>query len=447
MQLICFSVSHHNTPVELRECLALPPEMLEEALNRVPLHAGRYKPLSELVALSTCNRLEIYALVAFPKTEDEDEEEADASQLLLDYLREAFAIPVDLMAASMHIFSGIEVVEHLFMVTAGLDSVAIGETQILGQVSHALDTCLSLGYTRHALASLFRSAIHAGKRVRTETEIGRHPTSISSVAIQLAEQVTGSLATKSVLVIGTGKMGKLAIDELRERGARQIVLANRTFRHASELAERVGASALPLDRIAEGLAEADLVITSTSSPRPIIHKELITEVMAQRPQTPLTLVDLSVPRNIETNVREIHSVQVFDMDDLQSFVNTADLSSHHELSYARQIVAEEVAGVENLLMTMPFIGELHRKVELIRQRELERTLRNLPGADPQVSEQLEIFSRALVRKILHEPTMHLRTETDPAALREYVDSLTRLFDLDEHPAQFSLQASEAARVK
>jgi glutamyl-tRNA reductase len=321
----------------------------------------------------------------------------------------------------------------LFEVAAGLDSIAIGETQILGQVSRALDAALRLGSARHVLSSLFRSAIHAGKRVQNETEIGRHPTSISSIAVQLGESKLGALTGRKVLVVGAGKMGRYAITALKERGARQITLINRTYKHASEMAELSGGNieVLAYERLAEGLVEADLVFISTTAPLPIIRQGLIAEVMVQRPEKVLTLIDLAVPRNVETKVTEITNVRLLDMDDIQSYARHADLSSHHNIASAKLILEEETAEYEKLLRVIPFIGELHKKVEKLRQLEVERTLRNLHNPEPQVSEQIELLSRSLVRKILHEPTMHLRSESDQETLNDYVDTLAKLFDLSE----------------
>jgi len=431
MLLLCLSVSHHNAPVELRESLSLGSDVIDDAFSKTPIRTGSFETITEMAILSTCNRLEVYALAMLP--EGADESPQAALQTVLAYLQEVFEIPVNLVEPFFHPYSGIQVVEHLFDVASGLDSIAIGETQILGQVSRALDTAIRLGSARHVLSSLFQSAIHAGKRVQNETEIGRHPTSISSIAVQLAEAKLGTLSSQKILIIGAGKMGGYAIAALKERGARQITLSNRTYQHTSEMVKQSGGAVevLPFDRLAEGLVDADLVFTSTAAPLPIIGQDLVAEVMSQRPQKPLTLIDLAVPRNVETRVNEIPNVQVLDMDDLQSYVKNADLSSHQNIASAKLILEEEVAGYEKLLRVIPFIGELHKKVEKIRQHEVERALRNLHNPEPQVSEQIELLSQALVRKILHEPTMHLRTESNHETLNDYVDTLAKLFDLSE----------------
>ena len=437
MRLICLSVSHHNTSVEMRECLSITPDRIESALSRFPTRVGEFEPIHEVVFLSTCNRLEIYGLIS---SNDELAEDSNSIfQPVLTYLRDVFEIPIHPIEPYFRFYTGNSTVAHLFQVTAGLDSIAIGETQILGQVSQALDIALQCGSARHVLASLFRAAIHAGKRVRNETEIGRRPISISSIAVQLAETTLGTLTDKQILVIGAGKMSGYAITSLREHGVQEITLANRTYQRATEMVAKYGGEALPFEDIPAGLKDADVVFTSTAALQPILHWKLMGEIMSHRPHRPLTLIDLAVPRNVETRVREIANVQLFDMDDLQRYVNTAKVGCHQNIAYAKTIVAEEVADYENLLQVIPFIGELHKKVEQIRQSEVARTLRHLSDPDPEVLEQIDLLSRALVRKILHEPTMHLRTETNQETLNDYVDTLARLFDLSEPEPDLSLK--------
>ncbi|KAF0108949.1 MAG: glutamyl-tRNA reductase [Chloroflexi bacterium] len=437
MRLICLSISHHNTPVELRECLGLTSDMIDSALSKFPIRQGVFEPILEMVFLSTCNRLEIYALVSLTQALEENSNSIFLP--ILTYLREVLKIATYPIEPYFRSFTGNSTVEHLFQVTAGLDSIAIGETQILGQVSQALENALRCGSARYVLGSFFRSAIHAGKRVRSETEIGRNPISISSIAVQFTEAILGTLFNKQILVIGAGKMGGDAIRSLRENGAQKIILTNRTYQRATELVAKYGVEALPFEHMSDSLKDIDIVFTSTAAAQPILHRELIGEVMSHRPHRQLTLIDLAVPRNVETRVREITNVQLFDMDDLQSYVTTSGVGSHQNIALAKSIVDEEVADYEKLLRVIPFIGELHKKVEHIRQYEVARTLRHLTNPDPEVLEQINLLSHALVRKILHEPTMHLRTETNQETLNDYVDTLARLFDLSEREPDLSIK--------
>ena len=437
MRPICLSITHHNTPVELRECLSLSNEMIEDAARTHPLRAGRYEAIKEMVILSTCNRLEIYTATA--QTYGQGYQPQAVLDSLQEYLNTAFQIPLERIKPYLRIYTEIQAVEHLFKVTAGLDSIAIGETQILGQVSHAFDFALRLGTARHVLSSMFRAAIHTGKQVHSATEIGQHPISLSLLAVELAEEQLGALKDCKILVVGAGKMGGYTLDVLRSRGVRQVFLTNRTIERAEELAGRSGARVLPFEQLPEALVDADLVFTSTAAPQPLLHSDLIARVMARRPQRTLILVDLAVPRNISPQVKKLRGVRAYDMDDLQAFARRSPANSPIQIARAEAILQQELAEYAKLLQIMPLIGELHRKVEELRQREVEKTLRQLPDADPQVSERIEVLSRSLVRKILHEPTMHLRTEEDQESLSQYAGVISRLFDLHDSEAAIASQ--------
>jgi glutamyl-tRNA reductase len=423
MQLICLSATYPNTPLEVLECLNLPEAVLEDVLSERPIREGAYTSVRELAVLSTCNRLEVYALIR----------EEDGA--LLDYVHRLYPLPAARIDPFLRRYEGMAAARHLFRVAAGLDSIALGETQILGQVARALEAGLRLGITRHALSSLFRAAVRAGKRVRSETEIGRRPVHVGSLGVALAEMRCGGLAGRTALVIGTGKIGGATIAELRERGVREILLANRRMETSHEAAGAYGGTALPYRELFEGLIAADLVITSTSASAAVIETEMVQAAMSGRAGRALAFVDLGMPRNVAPGVRQIPGVQVFDMDDIQAFALSAGASGHAGLAQAEAIVAVEVAEYEKLLKIIPFLGELHRKVEQIRRQELEKALRNLNGAAPEVAEQMEIFSQSLVRKILHEPTMHLRSQAEGETLNDYVDALAKLFDLGENPAE------------
>jgi glutamyl-tRNA reductase len=426
MRLVCLSASHHTTPLALRECLSLSPERIAEALTRHPVRHDSADALAGLVVLSTCNRLELYALVAVP----DGMEDAEAAAPLLSILKDEFELPQETMQPYIQLRSGLQAAEHLFRVAAGLDSIAVGETQILGQVARAFEAAQHLGSAGHFLSSLFRSAIHAAKRAHSETGLGRHPTSLSALAVELGEARLGPLADRSTLVVGAGKMGTLALEALRERHARQIQLANRSLEHARERVHPPLERALALDCLPEALEQADLVLVAASAPAPLLSRPMLAAALAQRPQRLLTVIDLSVPRSVDPACSYLPGLHLFDLDGLQEYVRTSAGSRNEELQAAQQILSEELAAFDQLLQVMPLIGELHKKVEQIRQREVQRSLRRL-GADPdpRVAGQIELLSRSLVNKILHEPTMHLRSETDKATLGEYVQTLSALFDL------------------
>jgi glutamyl-tRNA reductase len=426
MHLICLSLSHQNTPLKLRESFSLRDEAITNGLQQHAINRDDFMALRELIVLSTCNRLEVYALVA-----DDEEASDQAHSLLGDYLRHGLTLPIHLAQPFFRRFSGDAVVEHLFRVATGLDSIAIGETQILGQVSHALELALRLGTARHVLSGLFRAAIFSAKRVHTETEIGRHPVSLNAIAIHLAQESSGALDSKHILVIGAGKMGRGTLEALHQAGSPEIRVTSPTYAHVLEITHCCGGSPLPFDQLAEGLAWADVCFISTAAAEPVLDLERVARVTAQRSQQPLTLIDISVPRNVDPCVRRLAGVSLFDMDDLQAYAQENFTRSHQEISRALEIVQEEIQAYLKLLRIVPFIGQLHRKIEDIRQREVEKTLKRLQDASPEIGEQIELLSRSLVRKILHEPTTHLRSETNQETLNEYVDALGKLFDLSE----------------
>ncbi len=439
MQIICLSISYHNTPVELRECFSISDEAIAAVLAQNLLRSGEFAAINELVILSTCNRLELYATVALPS--GVEEKPAAVYQPLLAYMRRALPIngPFE---SYLHRYHGIRAARHLFRVTSGMDSIALGESQILGQVSRALETAMRQGSARHVLPSLFQTAVHIGKRVHNETEIGRRPASIGLLAVQLAEIELGGFAGRKVLVIGAGKIGGHTLDALRAQGATTIYLANRTYQRALEVTSRSGGSALPYEQLFEGLAAADVVFTATAASSPILSSRQVEEVMARRPGRPLAMLDLAVPRNIDTRAKDIPGVHLYDMDDIQAFAREDGRQSNPEIAQAEAIVAEETAEYERLLRIIPFLGELHKKAEELRQREVERALQHLHNPDPEVTQQLDLLSKSLVRKILHEPTMHLRSEANRDTLKDYLKILSALFDIN-HPQAALLGEEEA----
>jgi glutamyl-tRNA reductase len=440
MQLICLSLSHHNTPLKLRESFSLPDASIAAALEKQPVGSAEFEALREMIVLSTCNRLEVYALVAFTGASEETPEQA--FDLLFAYLSLVYALPIGPVEPYFRRFSADAVVEHIFRVTTGLDSIAIGETQILGQVSRALDTALQLGSARHVLSGLFRAAIFTGRRVHTETEIGRHPVSLNSIAIHLAQVTSGPLDGRKILIIGAGKMGKATLEALLQESRCAASVTSPTYAHVLEVTTCCGGTPLPYARLEEGLADADVVFVSTASVELVLTAEMIAEALGKRPERSLTLIDCSVPRNVDPQARAIQGVRLFDMDDLQAYAQENFTRSNLEIARAMEIVAEETGGYLKLLRIVPFIGQLHRKIEDIRQREVEKTLKRLRDTSPEVNEQIEQLSRSLVRKILHEPTSHLRSESNQETLNEYVDALGKLFDLSEQPNDLQPETGE-----
>ena len=307
----------------------------------------------------------------------------------------------------------------------------LGEPQILGQVADAYEAALAAGAIGPVLSALFRAAIRAGKRARSETAISRNPASVGSVAVRLAEQIVGELTSRRVLVIGAGEMGELAVEALRARGVRRVTVVNRTHRRAVELAERWGGEALSFEYLAEALHAADIVISSTAAPHIIIDSEIVQRAMTHRDR-PLVLIDIAMPRDVDSAAADAPGVHVFDLDYLHTRLEGAIAERQSEIPRVKAIVAEEVTVFDSWLRgldILPVISDLRVKAERIRQRELDRTLHHLPDLDPATRQQIERLSESLVNKLLHEPTRQLRAEAGNGHAAEYAQTIRHLFGL------------------
>lgn len=422
-QLVCLGLNHHTATIELRERFShLPGLVVQQTVACETV-------LSELVILSTCNRVEFYAYT--------QADVQDARVAMIQLLAGTQALAATEFADHLYFYTGEEVVEHLCRVACGLDSLVLGEPQILGQINNA---CLAAqqGKTMGPVLSLlFRVAIQAGKRARTETKISSNPASVSSVALALAEKLSGALQQQRVLVIGLGEIGNLTLKLLKARGVTRLAIANRTRETAERfVAQWEGESHKPtcynLDELPQALALADVVISATRAPLPLINADMVGAVMAQRPAERLVLVDLAVPRDIDPATSTIPNVTLFDVDDLQSSLDAALLARQAEIPHVEIIIAEEIANwIRKFqeLMVEPVVVDLRQRAETIRQRELARTLRNLGDVDAQTMAHLQNFSRALVNQLLHEPTVQLKKKASQPQATEYALTVRELFGL------------------
>jgi glutamyl-tRNA reductase len=433
MHILCLGLNHVTAPIVLRERLTFPAPALKAALAR--FGCGRYShpgSITEFTILSTCNRLELYGLL-----QNDSPDPGDSFAAFVDFLVETRGVSAIEFEAHLYRYVGAEAVEHLCNVAAGLDSMILGEPQILGQVADAYEAALTTGACGPVLSALFRAAIRAGKRARTETGISRNPASVSSVAVRLAEQSVGELASRRVLVIGAGEMGELAVEALRARGVRQVTVVNRTYRRAVELAGRWDGEALSFEYLPQAIHAADIVISSTGAPHIIIGAEMARQAMADRTR-PLAVIDIAMPRDVDPAVGDIPGVHLYDLDQLHTRLEGAIAERHSEVPRVEAIVAEEVSGFDAWLRgvdMMPVVADLRAKAEHIRQRELERTLRSLPDLDPETRRHLERFSESLVNKLLHEPTRQLRTEAGNGHAAEYAQAVRHLFGLAVEPVR------------
>ncbi|HZW03439.1 MAG TPA: glutamyl-tRNA reductase [Anaerolineaceae bacterium] len=429
MKFYCLGISHQTAALEVREPINAAVSDLSAALRFYRENVERFLGAhSELAVLTTCNRFEVYA--ADPR-EDNQPARSDQAvfQVLLAYIEELTGSSMSERMPQFYRYHDLAVVEHLFRVASGLESQVLGEPQILGQVADALETAVRVKTARHTLSTLFRAALSTGKRAQTETKIGYKPASLSSVAVNVAEQQVGKLRARAILVVGSGEMSQLAVKAFRLRAAQNVTVVSRTYAHAVFLAAQSESKARPFDELPAALRDADIVVSATAAQQPILGVELVRQVMQHREDRPLILVDLAVPRDVDPGVRAIPGVRLFDLDDLKKRL---DDTVHHRQVEAAQvgaIVAGEVQAFARWMEVIPTIGKLHRKAERIRQREVQRIRQHLPDLDPDVEAQIEHLSSSLIKKLLHEPTVKLRKQVDQDQLEEHVASLNFLFGL------------------
>jgi glutamyl-tRNA reductase len=406
MRIVLVGVSHHRAPVELRERAALGREQAAELARVLKGESG------EAVCLSTCNRTELYLA---DESGEDAERRAEAALLALESELGPALYRLGDEAAALH----------LFRVAAGLDSMVPGEGENLGQVRAAYDA----GAPGPVLDRLFRQALHAGRKARVETAIGESPASVSSAAAALAEQVFGDLRGRKVLVVGAGKIGDLAARNLLSRGADIAWIANRTADRAAGLAARFGGEALPLDRVGEQLASADVVISCTSATGWILERSQVERVVPSRRGRPLFLIDLAVPRDLDPSIHELEDCYLYDIDDLQAVVAVTLAGRRREAERAEGIVAEEAERFREWqasLDVVPAIASLRARAEEIRAAELRRA--KLSESERRAAESV---TAAVLNKLLHLPTVRMKEAAAAADGVIYADAVRHLFGLED----------------
>jgi glutamyl-tRNA reductase len=432
-ELLALGANHKTAPLPLREKLALP----DGRAGRVLAELVEHEAVHEAVAISTCNRTELYLVTADPV-----EAESTALGILS---RQSGLRPTELLGA-IYSLRGSPAVEHLFSVTAGLDSMIVGEAEVQGQVKRSYEMALVEGVTGPVTNRLFRDALAAGKRVRSETDVSRSSVSVSSVAVKLASDFLGDLSARRVLVIGAGENAELTARALRDRGVETLFVANRRFERALALAQRYGGRAISFDDLPAELEHADIVVSSTGAPHQIVGREELEFVAASRMGRPLVMIDLAVPRDIEPSVRDCPGIALYDMDDLQAEVARNLSGRQAEADEARVLVREDVVRFEEWLESLdvvPTISALRQRGdEIVEQvlRENESRWESLSDAD---RERLATMASAVVSRLLHEPTRRLRGAAGEGSSYRYVHALHELFGLE---AALAPQAKAPAEV-
>ncbi len=420
MNIIVVGLSHKTASVDIREKVAFSPNSIE-------------KPLAELVALdgivegiivSTCNRVEIYAT-----TRDIAGGIARIRRFLADYHHLAY----DLLEPHLYSYHGEEAIRHVFRVASSLDSMVVGEPQILGQIKTSYGYAAEYKTSGIILNRFLHKAFSVAKRVRTETKIASSAVSVSFAAVELARKIFGSLHDKTVLLIGAGEMCELAARHFLTNGAKGVLVTNRTFEKAQRLAEEFNGEAIPFEDLFLHLHKADIVLTSTGAPHAIITPSDLEEVVRRRRMRPMFLIDIAVPRDIDPAVNDLDAVYLYDMDDLQQVVAANLEGRRQEADKAEAIINEEIVQFYKWVATLevtPTIVALRQRFDELRRAELERTLANWKDAPADTEKRLEALTSAFMNKLLHQPTAVLKKAGQGNRTDLYLDALRALFDLE-----------------
>lgn len=434
--IILLGMNHKTAPVEIREQLAVACRKEVNPLHMLP-HLDH---VDELVFLSTCNRVEfLFTCGALA------EGIGEVKALLRTHVGLPTSVPLD---SYLYVHKDLEAVKHLFMVASSLDSMVVGEPQILGQLKDAYRLAVEYRTVKTVLNRLVHKSFSVAKRVRTETCIGSCAVSVSYAAVELARKIFGHIQDKKVLLIGAGEMAELAAEHFLRQGVRSMMVANRTLERAVELAARFKAETVPFDLLLEELKATDIVVSSTGAREPIISYRDVRSRMRERRNKPLFFIDIAVPRDIDPKVNEIDNVYVYDIDDLQGVIEFNKEERLSEARAAEHIINEETIKFRNWMESLnvvPTIISVREKAERIRQNELRKTFSQLPDLTDKEKEAIEILTSSIIKKMLHDPIMFLKKKAQRDTWAVYMDFTLQLFNLIE--AMDEVDAAQAENEK
>ncbi|MDO8426074.1 MAG: glutamyl-tRNA reductase [Deltaproteobacteria bacterium] len=419
MNLIIVGLNHRTSPVEIREKLSFPAQTIGEPLRKLTNHYG----LNEAVILSTCNRVEVLAI-----TNDIEK----GTWQIKRFLSEFHGIPLNKLDDHLYVQQGENAVKHLFRVGAGLDSMVMGEPQILGQVKDSYGYAVQHNTAGVIVNKLYHKAFQVAKRIRSETKIGESAVSISFAAVELARKIFGDLSGKTAMLVGAGEMAELAAKHLQSNGIREIIVANRTHEKAVELVKGFCGTAIMFREFPHFLKNVDIVIASTGAPNFIIRPDQVQDVMRERKQKPMFFIDISVPRNVDPLVNNIDNCYVYDVDDLQGVVASNLQERKKEAEDAEKIIEEEIEKFYRWIKSLdvvPTIIALRQSCDQIRKAELSKAMQSLGNLTEKDQKVLEAMTSAIVNKILHHPVTHLKKESNNIEGDLYIDTIRRLFDI------------------
>jgi len=420
MQLVLIGLSHKTAPVEVRESLALTADDQRAIFAR----AQEDVRVSETVIISTCNRSEFYFVAS---------QDCDLSSVFAEVVLECLPKCVDTISDYLYFETGEDVVRHLFRVSASLDSMVVGEAQILGQLKEAYDLAFEQGATARVFNKLFRLSFETGKRVRNETNIGNSAVSISYAAVELAKRVFESLEGRRVLLLGAGEMSELTALHMQTNGASEVVVANRTFERAEELAEKFKGSAVQFEDRYETLKSTDIVVSATAATEHVVTKQDLADVVSRR-RDPLFFIDIAVPRDIDPACADYRNVYVYDVDALDGIVESNRAERMVEAAKAEGIIQEEITAFEKWLERMevePTIAAMREQAEALRRAELQRAHKRLGDLSAADLETIDRLTQSLVNKMLHNPTHRLRDASDGRKRVAVIETTRYLYNLEE----------------
>ena len=438
MHLIVVGLSHKTAPVEIRERLAVPESRLGEALARLCSYPG----VKEGILLSTCNRVEVYSVV-----EDVDTGYGRIQEFLADT---HLSLSSEQLTPHLYWHTGDRAIAHLFRVASSLDSMIIGESQILGQLKDAFEVALAHKTTGVIMNKVVKKAISVAKRVRTETKIAEMAVSVSYAAVELAKKIFSNLHEKTVLLVGAGEMAKLAAKHLIANGVGHVRITTRTPQHAVDLAEKFGGTAVPFDQFKDDMASAEIVLVSTGAAHYLVGAEDVHRAVQERMNRPMFLIDISVPRNIDPAVRHVDNAFLFDIDDLKHRVEQNRAERMHEAEKAERMVIEEVTMILDWMKSLevtPTIVALRNRVEDIKRAEVEKVLGRLGHLSAQDRELVEGLASSIVNKLIHRTMVTLKNEINSSSGPAFVEAARQFYALDR-PAASTQQTetySESSR--
>ncbi len=421
MRICHVGLNHRTAPVELRERLAVS----EAEIPRLLQDMIRHPSIREAALLSTCNRVEMTMV-----THDPDA----AIAVCYEWFAHKSGMELETVREHLYSFTTDDAIRHLFAVASGLDSLVLGEPQILGQVKASYEQALAAGTAGHILHRLYQSTFAAAKRARSETAIGKQAVNISSCAVELAKRIFGDLTGKTVMLIGAGEMAELAARHLRGNGCTSILVANRTLERAKKLAIEFEGHALTLEQLPEYLDSADIILSSTGASTYVLLPEAVRQAMQKRAVKPMFLVDIAVPRDIDPRIADIEGAYLYDIDDLQQVVQGNQEQRKKESEQAKALLEEEAKSLLTWLKSLesvPLIRAIQEQSEIMRREELEKAARYMKGLSDEQKEMVERFSRALMKRFLHPTLRTLKTLPDDIEGDLLMGAARRLFDTEQ----------------